>query len=380
MVAIVHVLGRASDNMLAFFGPVTETLADSGLQQTVILLDDPAQRHLLPGLDARVRIVLARPARSRWLSFGTILALLCAEARATPGAVVHLHGVVPCLLGGYAARARGLAAPLVFTPYGRGLRRPLDRAAALLLRALRPRAGEPARRTVTSRPAEIDPLQQLTGQPVDLVEGSVDDIFFAGPRHEARRPLVVTSARADDPRSAALFTQLAVLLGEEALGLSFNWVGPADDESVAQLNAAGVGRFDAPDDAARVAHLRSAWLYVATGSATRFPDCLVEAMALGLPCVAWATGQHREVLRDGQTGLLCRSEEEMLAAVARLVDSAALRAELGAAAQAEARRRFHRSSFRASLLASYRAAQVAAPLPDTGATRHAPLGRQEPTR
>lgn len=351
---VVHLLGEASDNMLAFFGPVTTALADSGLQQTVILLDKRAQRRLLPGLDARVRLVLYRAHRGRLKSLRALLQLLDEETRSAPNAVVHLHGVLPCLLGGYAARFRGLNASLVFTPYGKGLSHPLDWGAAMLLRALRPRSGEAARsKIITSRATEVDALQQVTGQPVDLVEGSVAADFFVGTRREARRPLVVTATRAEDPRGAALFAQLAVLLGEEALGLSFNWIGPADTESRAQFQAAGVGLLNGRDESTRLIHLRSAWLYVATDSASRFPTCLVEAMAMGLPCVAWATPQHREVLRHGETGLLCSSDDELLTCVASLVDSPAQRLALGQAAREEALRRFHPSRFSASMLAAY---------------------------
>ena len=76
---------------------------------------------------------------------------------------------------------------------------------------------------------------------------------------------------------------------------------------------------------------------------------------MGIPCVAWATPQHREVLRHGETGLLCNSEDELLACVASLVDSPAQRAALGQAARAEALRRFHPSRFSASMLAAYEA-------------------------
>ena len=352
----MHLLGRASDKLVRFFGLVSTALADSGLEQTVILLDNPAQRRLLPLLDARVRLVLCADNQGRLGAQLALLRLLDEEARRAPGAVVHLHGVVPCLLGGYAARFRGLGAKLVFTPYGKGLWHPLDRAAALLLRALRPGPAALAHsKVITSRATEVDPLHQMTGQPVDLVEGSVASPFFDSARREARRPLVVTTTRSEDPRAAALFTQLAVLLGDDALDLSFNWIGPADAESVAQFGAAGVGLLDGHDDADRVRHLRPAWMYVAIGSASRFPAGLVEAIALGLPCVAWATPQHREVLRHGQTGLLCRSDDELLECVARLVDSPAQRAALGKAAREEALRRFHPNRFKASMLAAYEA-------------------------
>jgi Glycosyl transferases group 1 len=351
--AIVHLLGDASDNMVAFFAAVTTALAEGGLRQTVVLLDDAGQRHLLPLLHASVRLVLVPRVAGQRRRGLALLQALADETRRAPSAAVHLHGVLPCLLGGYAARFRGLRAPLFFTPYGKGLSRPLNGAAALLLRVLRPPPGAPARRTITSRATEVEALRRLTGEPVDLVEGSVPDLFFETPRREARHPLIATAQRANDPRAAALYAQLAVLLGEESLRLSFNWIGPTDAPAKAQLEAAGVGIFPSDDEAACARRLQSAWLYLAIGDAARFPACLVEAMAMGLPCVAWDTPLHREVLRHGETGLLCSSDTELLACVARLVDSADERLRLGQAARAEAQQRFHRRSFSAALLAAY---------------------------
>lgn len=362
---VIHLLGRLTDEVADQVGPVTEALADVGSKQTLIVLDDPARRHLLTRFDARARLVLGEAGGGPSRALPTLLNLLCDEAKQGPVASVHLHGLVPCLLGGYAARFRGLPAPLHFSPYGSRSWRYLRGAAAPLLWTLRPREGEPARRTITSCPAEVSTLQQLTGLPVDLVETSVDSIFFNSKRKESRRPLVVTAQTSVDPRGAAVFTQLAVLLGEEALGMSFNWLGPADRESVAQFTAAGVGRFDAADGAARLARLKPAWVYVAAGSTSGFPSQLVEAMALGLPCVARSTPEHREVLRHEETGLLCRTEDELLASIARLIDSAEIRSRLGNAAREEALHRFHRSTFKASLLASYSAAPVEVTPADT---------------
>src|SRR5437763_1826153 len=74
--------------------------------------------------------------------------------------------------------------------------------------------------------------------PVDLVESPVSAEFFAAARNEARRPLVVTGNHINNPRSAELFAQLAVLLGGEDLGLGFNWVGTVDHGSMVRLKAA----------------------------------------------------------------------------------------------------------------------------------------------
>jgi len=44
----------------------------------------------------------------------------------------------------------------------------------------------------------------------------------------------------------------------------------------------------------------------------------VEAMACGTPVIAWDCGAVREVIEDGVTGFVVRSEDEAVTAVARL--------------------------------------------------------------
>lgn len=72
-----------------------------------------------------------------------------------------------------------------------------------------------------------------------------------------------------------------------------------------------------------------------------FPNSLVEAMALGLPCVAarCPTGPE-EIIADGETGLLVPVEdpEAMARAIERLLGDGALREQLGKAAMESVRR------------------------------------------
>lgn len=78
---------------------------------------------------------------------------------------------------------------------------------------------------------------------------------------------------------------------------------------------------------------------------TRWETFLIaaqEAQAAGLPVVTTRTGAVPEVVRDGETGFLCPArheggEPEFIAAVERLLDDAALRARMGAAARQHAR-------------------------------------------
>lgn len=68
------------------------------------------------------------------------------------------------------------------------------------------------------------------------------------------------------------------------------------------------------------------------------PLTLVEAMASGLPIVTTATCGMKDVIRDGENGLLVpvRSPESVAAAVERLLSDETRRARLGGAARAEA--------------------------------------------
>ncbi|WP_235919359.1 glycosyltransferase family 4 protein [Aureimonas psammosilenae] len=54
---------------------------------------------------------------------------------------------------------------------------------------------------------------------------------------------------------------------------------------------------------------------------------MIEAMACGTPVIAWDRGSVREVVEDGVTGFVVRSEEEALAALARIgsIDRAGVR-------------------------------------------------------
>jgi glycosyltransferase involved in cell wall biosynthesis len=346
---VVHLVGRVTDEVFSFLGPATQALAESGVKQVVVLVDDLRLRHMLPRFHDGVELVLTPAARNplrRWQwaleAFGEVL-------RAGPTKVVQLHGLLPCLIGGWAARRAGVAVALHYSPRGSTSLGPLASAGALLRSIARP--------DVPERPAlaRLAAGRQTAGTPhaaVDLVESPVSAEFFAVPRNEARRPLVVTGNHINDPRSAELFAQLAVLLGGEDLGLSFNWVGTVDHGSMVRLKAAQVGVFQVRTASERASRLAAGWVYLAAGG-SGFPSLLVEAMAVCLPCVAIDTPYHRDVIRHGETGFLCRTEQEIVQCIARLVDSPELRRQIGQAAREEAEQRFGEAKFRDSLFTAY---------------------------
>lgn len=87
--------------------------------------------------------------------------------------------------------------------------------------------------------------------------------------------------------------------------------------------------------------LRQATVFVLPSRYEGFPNGLVEAMALGVPCVATRcrTGPE-EIIRDGENGLLVPVEDpgSLAMAIDRLLGDATLRERMGGAARDSARR------------------------------------------
>jgi glycosyltransferase involved in cell wall biosynthesis len=87
-----------------------------------------------------------------------------------------------------------------------------------------------------------------------------------------------------------------------------------------------------------------------------FGRVLIEAMACGLPVVATRTGGPREIVEDGETGLLVdvRSPDSLAQAIRTLHVEAALRQAMGERARLRARERFGCESHARSIEKIYR--------------------------
>jgi glycosyltransferase involved in cell wall biosynthesis len=88
--------------------------------------------------------------------------------------------------------------------------------------------------------------------------------------------------------------------------------------------------------------LRSLDVFVLPSLSEGMSNTLLEAMGVGLPVLASDVGGNREIIQDGRSGLLFRSEDERGATdqLVRLTADADLRRALGVAAIERVREQF----------------------------------------
>ncbi|MBC7992984.1 MAG: glycosyltransferase [Rhizobacter sp.] len=321
---VVHLIGSVDDDVFRFLEPAASALADAAIEQSIVFVHSPQMHRLRPRIHVSVRVVVAPPTKNPLRRWVWALRAFRNELVRSPTQGVHLYGLLPRLVGTWMARRAGIAIALQHAAYKR-----------------------------TAPAAEVTPLTAAAQPSVARVERPVSAEFFAVPRHEARHPLIVTGSHSSSPHDADLFAQLAVLLGDSELGLAFNWIGSIDDASRLRLKAAQVGVFPVNTTAEWASRLAAGWVYLAPGGESGFPSLLVEAMAVGLPCVAVDTPDHRSIVRHGESGYLCRTAEEMVNCIAPLIDSVELRRKIGQAARRDIEERFDETRFREALFAAY---------------------------
>ena len=107
----------------------------------------------------------------------------------------------------------------------------------------------------------------------------------------------------------------------ELPGVELDVVRWTADREIEDLRAMDIGLYPLPADE---------WVSGKSGLKA------IQYMMMGLPCVATDVGTTPLIIRDGENGLLVRTEEDWLVALKRLLDDADLRRRLGEAARADA--------------------------------------------
>ncbi|MDE2237433.1 MAG: glycosyltransferase family 4 protein, partial [Elusimicrobia bacterium] len=257
--------------------------------------------------------------------------------------VVHAHSSKAGALARWAAYLTGV--PRVFyTPHGYGF---LQRDRGPLARAFY-KAAEKAcswiGTIVAVSPSEAELARKLSwGRPVKTVCDP-----YLGPWPDQPGPaahdgvLVGACGRLTAARNPEAFVTLAQRLTDSRNGVRCVWIGggelePDIRQRIADLNLSGrleLTGWLGEEEALR--RLSSLDILVHYSRWDGLPNAVLEAMAHGLPVVVSDVPGARDAVLPGETGLIAKSEVELLECALELVDDATLRRRLGEAARRRA--------------------------------------------
>jgi glycosyltransferase involved in cell wall biosynthesis len=232
-------------------------------------------------------------------------------------------------------------------------------------------------------------LALLTSQRVIAISRPVADWFAGGGRlrqrtvvihngreYSAAEPRAVRTATVEEPLTLALIARLTTWKGHslvlravarlepslrDRLRVVFAgdvFPGKEDVETDLRKEALALGVAERVDFVGYVASSTilagSDAVLIASETPEPFGNVMLEAMEVGLPIIATAQGGPLDVVVDGETGLLVAPEPQAIAgAIARFVEDGELRARLGRAGQARARRHFTQERTTSRVLAVY---------------------------
>lgn len=355
----VHVASRLTPAVLGFLGPACRVLAQRGARQILIAMDDAQSKAAIRSLPDSIRCVHISARSVGPMVIVRMVQALRSVAQDHDLGSLHLHGLNADLAGTIVLPSiKDSGALTVFcSPHSSRLLQWSPGAGALLLRLLDRVMGRTRRHLIVHQHHEARLLASLGSEGTSLVEGSVDPGFFeisdsARPANDS--PRIVGSGPQSDARGARRFAQLAVLMGDAGpRGIRFEWIGHADEVDRAQLKASGALYSGYPVTSDRQQRLQAATLFLAPARGRGFPLALAEAMAAGLPCVALDEVEHRDFIRDGVNGFLCKDERQMAQRAAELLDDPVLARKMGVAARQVAWERFSADQFERNFLNSY---------------------------
>jgi len=164
----------------------------------------------------------------------------------------------------------------------------------------------------------------------------------------------VTVGRACEQKGPTQFAELAARFHYAGEPVRFIWVGAGDPRHEQVLRAAGVEVTGWVSQDEVRAQLSRAHVYVQTSYWDGMPLSVLQAMAVGLPCVVTDVVGNRDAVSHGATGLLARDVSSLAVYVKSLLDQPQRARDLGDLAQREARQRFHPQRFGHALLSLYR--------------------------
>ena len=352
---VVHVTECLAAGTLTFLLQITQELAAGGLQQVLIYSrrpDTPANVEALFGGGVKL-LEIASPKAGLGRYFARLREVMLEQCETLDETAFHLHSSKAGFVGRMALLGLRRMPRVFYSPHGLSFLNRRLLLPSLAFAGLEWLASRVPATLVGCSRSEARLLGRLAGRPARVLENAVDDSFFGITRRESEMPLVVSMGRICYQKAPELFAAMATRFQIAETRARFVWIGDGDAEGEALLRAAGVtvtgwvGR----DDVQRL--LGEASLYVQTSRWEGMPLSVLQALAAGVPCVVTDAVGNRDAVRQGLTGYVVGSSDELLMAVRRLLSRPVLRGRMAQAARRDAQERFSSASFRERLWRLY---------------------------
>jgi glycosyltransferase involved in cell wall biosynthesis len=328
--------------------PIARAARDAGFEVHVAArMNAHAQRLADEGFHVHPVGVRRGDARV-WREIPVLYELARLYARLTP-AIAHHVAMKPVVYGALAAKASPRTA-VVSALAGLGYLFTSEQArrsvTARLVRQVLPRLLNGKQRYVLVQNDDDAAVLSSLGvarAAIRIVRGSGVDIEHYAPSPEPELPvLAVLVARLLNDKGVSELVEAGRILRQRNVPVRIAMVGGPDEENPGSVHpdtlrawrAEGVVElWGARDDIASV--WRQAHIAVLPSYREGLPKALLEAGASGRPIVATDVTGCRDVVVDGETGLLvpARDAQSLAAAIERLVLNPGLRQQMGAAAR-----------------------------------------------
>ncbi len=226
--------------------------------------------------------------------------------------IIHLHSSKSGALGRLAWDGKRI--PLFYTPHGYSfLMEDCSRAKRAVYRGVEELCAKRRCTTVSCSPGEQQETEKLTGRAVCIENGintaALERILSSVPAVPKEAPTVFTLGRICTQKNPALFNRIAATMPD----WQFLWIG--DGELRGELTAPNIRITGWTERAQALKLAKNADVFLLTSLWEGLPVSLLEAMYMKKLCVVSDVIGNRDVIKNGENGFVCRTEEDFCRAI-----------------------------------------------------------------
>lgn len=340
---ILHVSQASSGGVLNALVQLANSQAASGARVHVMLSrrdDTPCPEDLRRLFAGDIRLIEA-PGQGMNIksTFALYREIVRAIKRIHPSHI-HLHSSFAGAVGRLAALTINRQRSTIYSPHGFSfLRQDVSagkrRIFALIERTLHSTGSSMALVSPSEREAA---RTRLSSKRLFVLENGIDILSLPRATREGFRPMVGTAGRVTYAKAPWKFAALA---GELEGVADFQWIGGGGtSEADAWISTPAVNVTGWQTEEMALRRIAGLDVYVSTSLWEGLPIAVVQAQALGIPCVVSNCVGNVDVVQHGITGYIAQDDQEMRDYLRQLINDEGLRREFGECAASYAQQRF----------------------------------------